>query len=205
MVDGPMPSIDPLSGSLLPELEDRFWTLLRDALERILGADGELANQYRLHLESASSYEKLLALHDDPLDVAAMLAGISLTEEHLARYDEMTRRSANTRAMEAYNYSMADDDFMPIEDATRFLRVPEDVLHSFIKGNKGAYEITEKKIAGVRRFKLAHLKRIQDQDPSFGGRKEVRNKLIVPISAVEEDVNIAKRASLFGSAALLVS
>ena len=60
MVDGPMPSIDPLSGSLLPELEDRFWTRLRDALERILGADGELANQYRLHLESASPYEKLL-------------------------------------------------------------------------------------------------------------------------------------------------
>jgi len=63
--------------------------LLHDVLEQILLVDGDLASQYRRQLESASTYEKLLALHDDPIDVAATLAGISLTEEHLARYDEM--------------------------------------------------------------------------------------------------------------------
>ena len=89
---------DPLS-SLPPELEIMFWTLLRDTLERVLKADGSLAAQYKAQLESASACEKLLALREDPIDVAATLAGISLTKQHLDRYDEIkgTRRTEYPR------------------------------------------------------------------------------------------------------------
>lgn len=109
--------------------------------------------------------------------------------------------------MEPDNDSVADNDFMTIEEAARFLRVPEDVLHKFIKNNNGKYEIAEKKVGvgGDRRFLLADLKRIQDQDPSFGGLKETKNKLVIPISAVEEKIDIAKRVSLFGTGALILS
>src|ERR1700730_606091 len=61
-----MSSIDPQNNSLLPELESKFWAILRDALEIVLGADGELADRYRRQLQSASRSERLLALHDDP-------------------------------------------------------------------------------------------------------------------------------------------
>ena len=84
-----MPSIDPADLSLFPEVEDRFWQRLHYALDHALSADGDLARQYQLKLESASSFERLLALHDDPIDVAATLAGIVLTEDHLARYRAM--------------------------------------------------------------------------------------------------------------------
>lgn len=100
MVHASMSSIDPQSSSLLPELESRFWTVLRDALEEVLGADGELADQYQHQLESASLHERLLALHEDPIDVAAMLAAIPLTEEDLLRYDEMTGRLAHIKGTE---------------------------------------------------------------------------------------------------------
>jgi 5,6,7,8-tetrahydromethanopterin hydro-lyase len=87
-----MPSIDPLSDRIPQEFESNFWKLVSDALSEVLGVDGDLAQQYRAQLEGASARERLLALHDDPIDVAATIAGISLTREHLSQYDSLRNR-----------------------------------------------------------------------------------------------------------------
>lgn len=53
-------------------------------------------------LANASPYERLLALHDDPLDVAASLADVLVTDEIRARYDEMQRRHDNELPSDSY-------------------------------------------------------------------------------------------------------
>ncbi len=87
-----MPEIDPVTVGLHPEFEREFWVTLRSALEDVLKAEGRLLDRFKANLASASPYERLLVLHDDPLDVAAALADISLTTEHLRRYDELRAR-----------------------------------------------------------------------------------------------------------------
>jgi 5,6,7,8-tetrahydromethanopterin hydro-lyase len=87
-----MPSIDPLSDRIPQEFESSFWKLVSGALSEVLGVDGDLAEQYRAQLKGASARERLLALHDDPIDVAATIAGISLTREHLRQYDLLRNR-----------------------------------------------------------------------------------------------------------------
>ena len=69
----------------LRDLESHFWEAVRNALS-ILDADTVLADDYRARLKNAPSAERLLALHEDPIDVAATLAGISLTDAQLQNY-----------------------------------------------------------------------------------------------------------------------
>jgi len=94
-----MAAIDPSNATYISELEIKFWTRLRSALVDVLGVDGQVATDYREQLANAPSFEKLLALHDDPIDVAAALSGISLTEEHLVRYDDTMKAPLSTSSL----------------------------------------------------------------------------------------------------------
>jgi hypothetical protein len=62
---------------------------LRQTFTDVLGIEPSLVDAYRAELQEASPYERLLALHDDPLDVAAVLTGITLTPEISSRYQEL--------------------------------------------------------------------------------------------------------------------
>src|ERR1700761_5233619 len=72
-------------------LEDRFWQALRLTFSRVFLTDVEPVEEYRASLSSSSPYERLLALHDDPLDVAAVLLGVKLTPEITERYDAVMK------------------------------------------------------------------------------------------------------------------
>jgi hypothetical protein len=70
-------------------LERRFWETLRQTFTRVLNLSIEPVDEYRASLLHSPFYERVLALHDDPLDVAAILAEITITPEILARYEAL--------------------------------------------------------------------------------------------------------------------
>lgn len=91
-----MATVDPLVDPVPPDLENDFWTQLRTALI-VLNADTALAQIYRQNIHGSPVREKFLAFHDDPLDVAAFLAGISFTEDHLAQYNAALHKLASRK------------------------------------------------------------------------------------------------------------
>jgi hypothetical protein len=84
-----MTAIGPESWYEYEPLQRRFWDLLRQAFIRVLDTSTEPIDEYRASLSNASRDEQLLALHEDPLDVAAVLTGVTLTPEMISRYDTM--------------------------------------------------------------------------------------------------------------------
>src|SRR5215218_8727428 len=84
-----MASVSPADIGPHLDIENRFWQAVKAALSTVLNADLSLAEEYRTKLASSPPYERLLALHDDALEVAAMLAGVSITNEIRCQYEEM--------------------------------------------------------------------------------------------------------------------
>jgi hypothetical protein len=83
-------------------LEDRYWKMVKDTLRYVfkiepprweLGKPRELdlADKYRTVMSEAPFAEQILAYHLDPLDVAADLAGVEITDDHVIEYDRSVR------------------------------------------------------------------------------------------------------------------
>jgi len=83
-----MTSFDPSNVDEFTLYERKFWSALEVTLSDVLQADPSFATEYRRSLSEAPSFERLLALHDDPLDIASKLAGIPISHEIQLRYDD---------------------------------------------------------------------------------------------------------------------
>jgi hypothetical protein len=94
-----MTMIDPsnISDAFQKAIEDRYWKMVKDTLQHVFEIKPEpekldFADQYRALLSSEAPIgERILAYHADPIYVAADLAGFTVTEEHLQRYDLIVR------------------------------------------------------------------------------------------------------------------
>src|SRR5687768_6055333 len=65
----------------------RFWTRVKRSLDEIFGVPRAAADKYRQEVEKAPVAEQLLVYHDEPLKVAADLAGIKkVTNRQLRKY-----------------------------------------------------------------------------------------------------------------------
>jgi hypothetical protein len=84
-----MTSLQPNDRAELRKLERRFLETLRQTFSRVLETSAEPADYYWASLSRASSEERLLALHDDPLDVAVALTDVTVTPEMTSRYREL--------------------------------------------------------------------------------------------------------------------
>jgi hypothetical protein len=109
-----MASVTPADVGPYLDLESQFWQAVSAAITTVLHADKSLVEQYRARLGSSSPYERLLALHDDPLDVAAMLANVTITNEIRARYDEMQsllyeKPAANSQHLPTTNFPITQE------------------------------------------------------------------------------------------------
>ncbi len=94
-----MPAIDAAPSDYQFEQEQRFWKILNATLSKVMRNERGLGERYRAELANAVPLERLLALHDDPIDVAASLADVRLTDEHLAQYDEILAQDALERSL----------------------------------------------------------------------------------------------------------
>jgi hypothetical protein len=87
-----------ISDSFLESIEDRFWKTIMDTLRHVFKIEPprwepgnprelDLVERYRMAMSAASISEKILTYHLDPFDVAADLAGVEITDDHLTQYD----------------------------------------------------------------------------------------------------------------------
>jgi hypothetical protein len=90
-----MPMIEPSDSELESEFAQRFWEVLQATMQTIFPSHINAVWRYKEQLDSATPTERLLALHDDPIDVAATLAGSAITPEMLALYDKVVGRLDN--------------------------------------------------------------------------------------------------------------
>jgi hypothetical protein len=88
-----MTSISPTNRREYRLLERRFWQTLRQTFSKVFVTGTEPVDLYQVSLSNSSPYERLLALHDDPLDVAAVLLSVTLTPEIISRYEAMVSES----------------------------------------------------------------------------------------------------------------
>ena len=95
-----MTSISPTNRREYRLLERRFWQTLRQTFSKVFVTGTEPVEKYRASLSNSSPYERLLALHDDPLDVAAVLLGVTLTPEITSRYEAMLAEGYPARVID---------------------------------------------------------------------------------------------------------
>jgi hypothetical protein len=105
-----MTALDPNRPEELKAFEARYWFELQMTLRRVFHADPELVEHYRRSMMEAPPFQRALALHDHPLDVASTLTGISLTADHIALYDDATSPEAEAvrTLLEPRTKSIAD-------------------------------------------------------------------------------------------------
>lgn len=82
-----MTTFDPYQAEDFAALESRYWKALEITLNDVFGADVSVAASYRKSLAGAPPLERALALHDEPIDLAAALTGEPVTEKRLAAYE----------------------------------------------------------------------------------------------------------------------
>jgi hypothetical protein len=70
-------------------LEREFAQTLQNTLTQVFKVDSDQAYPYLRYLESAKPSERLLALHESPLDVASSITGLSITPEMLNDYNRV--------------------------------------------------------------------------------------------------------------------
>jgi hypothetical protein len=80
-------------------LERRFWETLRQTFTRVLNLSIEPVDEYRASLLHSPVYERVLALHDDPLDVAAILE--SVRKDHAGLHSFLSMRRIEARRKKA--------------------------------------------------------------------------------------------------------
>ena len=70
-------------------LEREFAQTLQNTLTQVFKVDSGQAYPYLRYLKSATPNERLLALHESPLDVASSITGLSITPEMLKDYNRV--------------------------------------------------------------------------------------------------------------------
>lgn len=72
------------------EIRDAYWERVARSLERVFGRTRDLAEDYRRKVDSAPASEQILVYHQEPIELAADLAGIAeITSEQQQRYLEI--------------------------------------------------------------------------------------------------------------------
>jgi hypothetical protein len=77
--------------------DEQFWEILQLTLMDVFRVDPSIARRYRDSLAEASNLERLLVIHDEPIDVAASLANIKITDAHSVRYNTLVAEVERTR------------------------------------------------------------------------------------------------------------
>lgn len=72
-----------------PDMREEYWYRVRRALADVIGVPSGLADGFREATEKLQGDALIWAFRDDPLQVAADLAGHELTSDDAARYEQL--------------------------------------------------------------------------------------------------------------------
>jgi hypothetical protein len=84
-----MASLDANDFGLILQFERHFARTLGRTLSSVFDAHEDVGNAYIESISAAPWPERLIALHESPIDVAAMLTGAPITDEMRARYNDL--------------------------------------------------------------------------------------------------------------------
>jgi hypothetical protein len=80
------------------EVRDAYWDKVERCLERVFGKSRALADAYRRNLDGAPYSEQILVYHQEPIELAADLAGVGeITAAHQQTYLEISGGSEPAR------------------------------------------------------------------------------------------------------------
>jgi hypothetical protein len=80
------------------DVRDAYWELVARSLEQVFGRNRTLADPYRKEIDHAPPSEQSLAYHQEPIEVAADLAGIAeITPDQQQIYREIAGDTAPSR------------------------------------------------------------------------------------------------------------
>jgi hypothetical protein len=74
------------SDIVTPRMRQEYWHRVKRALVDVFGESADHVEAYQRQLEHATVLGQMLAFHDDPLQVAADLAGRAATMDDIANY-----------------------------------------------------------------------------------------------------------------------
>lgn len=76
----------------------RFWKRVKRTLSDVFATSPDVAEAYRHRVEAASVAERMLVYHEEPLKIAADLAGVKdISDEQLRIYRELAESDASSR------------------------------------------------------------------------------------------------------------
>jgi hypothetical protein len=84
-----MTTVDHRQFELIGDLEREFAETMRTVIGQLLNSDVEVVEEYQQMISARPSYERLLALHESPLEVASRLTGVSVTDQIAEKYDQL--------------------------------------------------------------------------------------------------------------------
>jgi hypothetical protein len=81
------------------DVRDAYWEQVARSLERVFGQNRALADTYRQEIERAPTSEQILVYHQEPIEVAADLAGVTqITPDQQKIYIEIAGDTEPPRA-----------------------------------------------------------------------------------------------------------
>jgi hypothetical protein len=81
------------------DIRDAYWERVARSLERVFGQNRSLADTYRREIDRAPPSEQILVYHQEPIEVAADLAGIAeITPDQQQIYLEIAGDTEPPRA-----------------------------------------------------------------------------------------------------------
>ena len=98
-----MASIDHTNYRLLAAIERDYARILRDVVTKIFDGDVEIAHSFQQSLKDSPVHERLLALHESPLEVAASLVGRPVDERMRGQYDRLLADVHSEHPPEAFD------------------------------------------------------------------------------------------------------
>jgi hypothetical protein len=74
---------------ITPAMRQEFWGRVKRSLHEIYGASPDLVDGYRDDVESSPPLGQMLAFHDEPVQIAADLAGRSVSPDDIKKYQSL--------------------------------------------------------------------------------------------------------------------
>jgi hypothetical protein len=119
-----MASIGPYDSEEFQIAEAVFWRTVRETCRNILTTNTFPVEEYRDSLLEGSLDQRLLAMHDDPLELASTLTGVRVTPPMISEYKALSSKIYSDRAA---HFIAGDSDLAPrrLHDPARRPELPQ--------------------------------------------------------------------------------
>jgi hypothetical protein len=110
-----MATIDDTNYELLAAIEHDYARILRDVVTQIFDENVEVADSFKRSLEDSPIRERLLALHESPLEIAAALTGRSIDDRMRGQYERLLADARSEHPSDKFDVPKDAHSQLPLE------------------------------------------------------------------------------------------